>query len=169
MGSPIGRSMPMGLGGSGSGWPYSNNSMSPGLGGMGMGGGGGTDISQHQHPHQHQHPQQYHMATPPGSGMTGPPNASTAPGTVQNNLPNNLFDQANRLTESNRQILINFLSGQVMQAPDADAVRQILLNEEEKVNEVNGKYLEQIIFEINYSTGSWRKLRRKKILATEAK
>jgi len=37
------------------------------------------------------------------------------------------------------------------------------MNEEEKKNEGNVKYLEQIIFEINYATGSWRKLRRKKV------
>ncbi|KAL6067863.1 Caldesmon [Balamuthia mandrillaris] len=108
------------------------------------------------------------LSTAPPAG--GTPSGAAAATTNTSNLPTNLFDQANSLTPENKQVLLAFLSGQVLQqqqhsaaALQANPIKQILLNEEEKQD--NGTpYLEQIIFEINYQTGSWRKLRRKKIL-----
>lgn len=43
-------------------------------------------------------------------------------------------------------------------------IKQILLNEERKPHPQGGTYLENIIFEINYQTGTWKKLRRKRLL-----
>jgi len=82
-------------------------------------------------------------------------------------VPGNLLDQANKLSDTDRQLLVAFLNGESPGQLPTQGVRQILLNEEEKAGEGGSRYLEQIIFEINYQNGSWRKLRRKKILGVE--
>jgi hypothetical protein len=47
--------------------------------------------------------------------------------------------------------------------PAEGPVKSIILNEEYKANEDNtAMYLESIVFEMNYQTGTWRKLRRKR-------
>jgi len=80
-----------------------------------------------------------------------------------------LFEYSNQLTQENKQIILQFLSGnRVNPDPGSGAVRQILLNYEKKINPQNNTpYLEQLIFEINYENGTWRKLRRKRNLPKE--
>jgi len=81
-------------------------------------------------------------------------------------LLTSLFEQANQLTPENKEIIVQFLSGnRANPTPDDGAVKQIQLNFEQKVNpENNTAYMEMIIFEIDYSSGSWRKFRRKRNL-----
>jgi len=83
--------------------------------------------------------------------------------------PESLLEATNRLTPENRRIILQFLSGdRVNPFPEEGAVKTILLNEDVKQNkETNLQYLESIIFEINYGTGTWRKLRRKRHLNSQ--
>lgn len=108
-------------------------------------------------------------------GLGGQPSMLSSYGVPQPHIPpqpvgvpGNLLEQANRLSDRDRQLLVAFLKGESPGQLPTHGVRQILLNEEEKLGEGGARYLEQIIFEINYQSGSWRKLRRKKVLSTPA-
>jgi len=81
-------------------------------------------------------------------------------------LLNNLFEQANQLTPEHKEIILQFLSGnRTNPTPEEGPIKQLQLNFEQKINaENNVPYVEMIIFEINYSNGSWRKFRKKKNL-----
>lgn len=79
-----------------------------------------------------------------------------------------LFDQANQLTSENKNLIVNFLSGNRNNPnPDQGPVRQILLNLEDRFNNENMPFTEQLIFEINYDTGTWRKIRRRRRLTEQ--
>jgi hypothetical protein len=87
--------------------------------------------------------------TPP---TTQPPAQSNSVPTTQS-----LFEGANMVSPNERRIIEEFLSGQRL-TPDAgeDHVRQILLSQRPEPG-----YVEQILFEINYAQGTWKKLRRR--------
>lgn len=88
-------------------------------------------------------------------------------------VPSNLLDQANKLNDHDRALLVAFLKGEAPGQLPSHGIRQILLNEvspscqpctfpssnvtfgrqEEKAGEGGMRYLEQIIFEINYQNG----------------
>jgi hypothetical protein len=77
--------------------------------------------------------------------------------------------QANALTNENKEILAQFLGGnRTNPNPELGPIRQILLNEDHKIHPSGVPYVEQIIFEINYQTGTWKKLRRKKVIGDGA-
>jgi hypothetical protein len=78
-------------------------------------------------------------------------------------LLTSLFEQANQLTPENKELIIQFLSGNRANPNPDEPIKQIPLNYEQKTNsETFAQSAEMIIFEINYTTGSWRKFRRKK-------
>jgi len=72
-----------------------------------------------------------------------------------------MLEPANALTAENRALIMAFLSGQRNVVGDT-APKQVVLNEEQKITPQGQQYLEQIIFEMNPTTGTWKKLRRKK-------
>eukprot|EP00658_Telonema_sp_P-2_P039129 TRINITY_DN27999_c0_g1_i2.p1 TRINITY_DN27999_c0_g1~~TRINITY_DN27999_c0_g1_i2.p1 ORF type:complete len:391 (+),score=98.06 TRINITY_DN27999_c0_g1_i2:124-1296(+) len=72
----------------------------------------------------------------------------------------------NQLTDELRVHMTAFLSGDLSAAPIHTKTEEVVLNEEDKyVMEADGtqslSHKERIIFEMNYETGTWRKLRRK--------
>jgi len=72
----------------------------------------------------------------------------------------------NQLTADMRAHITSFLSGDLSAAPLNGNTEEVVLNEEDKfVMEQDGEQVlshrERIIFEMNYETGKWRKLRRK--------
>lgn len=79
-------------------------------------------------------------------------------------IPDNLFEQSNALSESDKHEIVQFLTGP-RNNPTSDPAKQFLLHQEIKSNPQNSaNVLEQLVFEINYQVGTWRKLRRKKNL-----
>jgi len=72
-------------------------------------------------------------------------------------LLSSLFEQANQLSPENKELIVQFLTGNRANPNPEEPVKQIPLNFEQKAQSA-----EMIIFEINYTTGSWRKFRRKK-------
>ena len=65
--------------------------------------------------------------------------------------------------------MVKFLGGDRTNTT-GNPIRQFILNEEPKQNPAGGSYLEQIVFEVNYSTGQWKKLRRKlKVVGEDGK
>ena len=112
--------------------------------------------------------------TPPArtpSPALPPPTTPVAPTTPTQPgqtivTPDSLLENANSLSTEDRQVVLKFLMGdRTNPNPAQGNIHQILLNFETKVNPQNGGYYqEQLIFEMNYETGTWRKLRRKKTL-----
>jgi hypothetical protein len=80
----------------------------------------------------------------------------------QQAIPQGIFDQADQLSPEEKETIISFLTGQNRQNPDPSTpVRQFLLHSETKAHpESGGAFTEMLVFEINYSNGTWRKLRR---------
>jgi hypothetical protein len=74
--------------------------------------------------------------------------------------PEVLLGVTNRLSPEDKAIIVQFLSGnRVNPHPEKGPVRQFLLNET-----IADGIQEQIVFEINYSTSVWRKLKRRRPL-----
>eukprot|EP00698_Gefionella_okellyi_P010221 TRINITY_DN2640_c0_g1_i11.p2 TRINITY_DN2640_c0_g1~~TRINITY_DN2640_c0_g1_i11.p2 ORF type:complete len:372 (+),score=117.97 TRINITY_DN2640_c0_g1_i11:464-1579(+) len=69
--------------------------------------------------------------------------------------------QSNALSAENRLLVERFLGGQRSDELAVNGVREVVLNEEIK-EETGQRMKEQIIFEMNYTTGQWRKLRRRR-------
>lgn len=105
----------------------------------------------------------YIPTIPPPSNLFQPVSVPTSNLPSFNQSIDSLFDQANQLTPANKQTILNFLSGDRINPNPEKPVQQFLLNLEKKINPENGvAFIEQLIFEINYEKGTWRKLRRKK-------
>lgn len=80
--------------------------------------------------------------------------------------PDTLFEQSNALSAEHMKVILAFLAGtRVNPYPHLGNVVQFLLHQEDKVTPDANQtpYIEQLIFEINYETGTWRKLRRKRM------
>ncbi|KAJ1916525.1 hypothetical protein H4219_003740 [Mycoemilia scoparia] len=75
-----------------------------------------------------------------------------------------IFKDSNALTYADSHIILNFLSGRDVEAHrnDQKPVRDIVLNRVTRPDPTNDSkvLIEQIIFQVNYSTGEWRKLKR---------
>jgi len=96
--------------------------------------------------------------------MSAPPAPQPMQPASQIITADTLLENCNRLTQENRRNILAFLSGnRVNPNPLAGPQQQILLNYEEKQNQET-RFAELLVFEINYDTGTWRKLRRKKPL-----
>lgn len=95
-------------------------------------------------------------------GVIPPPKQSTvAPKPSANPSPESLFDQSNMLSVEHKKVILAFLAGnRVNPYPHLGQVVQFLLHQEDKVTPDANKtpYTEQLIFEINYETGTWRKV-----------
>ena len=91
-----------------------------------------------------------------------PKQAAVAPKpSVANPSPESLFDQSNVLSAEHKKVILAFLAGtRVNPYPHLGQVVQFLLHQEDKVTPDANKtpYMEQLIFEINYETGTWRKV-----------
>jgi len=84
-----------------------------------------------------------------------------------------LFEGANQLNDEDKMTIQTFLTGnRTNPFPSQGAIRQITLRSEMKtVPDGSGTfstYVEQLIFEINYEHGTWRKLRRRRNAAKES-
>lgn len=92
-----------------------------------------------------------------------PPSATpsaTASGPAHNAAQIAALIEGNKISAVERETLTRFLSGDRSSGGDVP-VRQVVLNEETKQNPTGGSYVEQIVFEVNFTTGQWKKLRRK--------
>jgi len=91
--------------------------------------------------------------------------AALGDGSAGRYIPAGLFTGANKVTEEEKQTIIAFLNAKKGDfANDSEEMRQIVLSEG-RVETPDGKvWLEQILFELNYQNGNWRKLRRKRLL-----
>ena len=104
---------------------------------------------------------------PPTNPMLNVPSLPpTFPGTTNEVSPStekilsDLFEKANAIRDDEKQLISDFLYGR--SSGNTGAI-QILLNEERFFNSEDGNWWsEQILFELNYSTGTWRKLRRRR-------
>ncbi|KAK9712703.1 hypothetical protein K7432_006958 [Basidiobolus ranarum] len=76
-----------------------------------------------------------------------------------------VLQNTNVLDGNDRQRIIDFLCGKPVTMPPGHSgeTYQIIMNEEQKFdNRTSRTVLEHIVFEMNLSSGQWRKLRRKK-------
>jgi len=74
----------------------------------------------------------------------------------------NLFKDAKCLSQTDRETILQFLLNTRTNSIPEKPVQQFLFNLEKKTNpETNAPFMEKIVFEINYETGKWRKLRQK--------
>jgi hypothetical protein len=96
---------------------------------------------------------------PPSIPPSIPPRA--VPSTTQHTL-DTLFDDANMVTEQQKTQITDFMTGKCSAAPDPlKPVVQILLSEK-MVEDDSKLWIEQILFEINYTECTWLKLRCRK-------
>jgi len=73
-----------------------------------------------------------------------------------------LFQDATCLSQKDRETILQFLLNTKTAIVPEKPVQQFLFNLEKKMNpETNVPFIEKIVFEINYETGKWRKLRQK--------
>lgn len=87
---------------------------------------------------------------------------------VQPPQVDNILENSNKLKNEEREMIIQFLKGNKNNPfPQYGPVIQILLNEVIYNSENNKCIVEQLIFEINYDTGNWKKLKRKKAVPKE--
>lgn len=86
-----------------------------------------------------------------------PAPSSQAPAVSPAQFTQALFADAPMASEADRREIEEFLTGQRVQPnPGVGPVRQIILSQRE-----DQTYTEQILFEINYLHGTWKKLRRR--------
>jgi hypothetical protein len=70
-----------------------------------------------------------------------------------------LFQNANEATDFDRDLVMNFLRGDKTGMLPNQPIRTVTLHKEKK--EMEGKVvLETVLFEMNYESGTWRKLKR---------
>jgi len=103
----------------------------------------------------------------PPAAIPPPKQAAVAPKlSAANPSAETLFEQSNVLSAEHKKVILAFLAGnRVNPYPHLGNVVQFLLHQEDKVTPDSNQtpYMEQLIFEINYETGTWRKLRRKRM------
>lgn len=89
---------------------------------------------------------------------------------LQHKVPNTANQQAlqalqtepaNALTPENRAMITKFLTGDKTMPPGDQPVRQIPINADTKSLDDGTMVTEAIFFEINFSTGTWRKFRKR--------
>lgn len=75
--------------------------------------------------------------------------------------PISLLLAGNKITNEERKMLTKFLSGNRTRPSKLC----VILNQDIREHPTGDAYLEQIVFEANYKTGAWKKIRRKLRLA----
>lgn len=72
-----------------------------------------------------------------------------------------VLEKSNRLVETDQAIIVNFLKGnRINPNPDKGSVVTILLNSDVEADAEGRSCLVEILFEMNYDTGRWRRLKR---------
>jgi len=124
-------------------------------------------------------PSKISMTTPASTNLTATTTSSSSTASSASSKTNNvkpsitipegLFDNVNQLSTSDRQLIIDFLSGNHENPNSADEpIKQIILHQEVVVSPDGCQTVfEQLIFEINYLKGTWRKLRRKRNISNK--
>lgn len=115
---------------------------------------------------------QYHHHHHPNIGNPNPsnniPSLQPQPQVTQpttEDILASLFENANCVNEEQRRLVSEFMYGKSKVAPDPNnPISQLLLHEEQLHTDDGRLWSEQILFEINYNSGTWRKLRRRKQL-----
>jgi negative elongation factor A len=79
-----------------------------------------------------------------------------------------MFKNANRVTRDDKAIILSFMAGSRENPyPDKGELVTVLLNQTEehvKTEEAEQRIIIEILFEMNYKTGQWRRLQRKRIM-----
>ncbi|KAF9977838.1 hypothetical protein BGZ73_004751 [Actinomortierella ambigua] len=106
-------------------------------------------VMQHAAPSSVQQPQAPPALEPPLDSPAGHPT---------------LFQNTNLLTPEDRAYITAFLEGVPVIRPNAtDTLYQIVMNQEQVTDPVTGKTMyELILIEMNFETGEWRKIKRKR-------
>ena len=118
--------------------------------------------SQHQPQHQPQH-QVQQQQPPPQQQPQQTQQEQPQPQDAQTDA-DQLFQQSNKLTQAERDVILDFVSRRftVRPAPGQE-VRQIVMHEDMKPGaQPDIVEVLQVVFELNYTTQQWRKVRRKK-------
>ena len=103
-------------------------------------------------------PLQFHTTHPPAP----PP---PAPSSSTQQTLDSLFEDANMLSKEQRGQITDFLTGRCRTSPNPNQpIVEMLLNEKQVRGDDGREWSEQILFEINYTRCTWRKLRRRKPL-----
>ena len=72
-----------------------------------------------------------------------------------------VLEKSNRLIETDQAVIVNFLKGnRVNPNPEKGSTVTILLNSEVETDSEGRNCLVEILFEMNYDTGRWRRLKR---------
>lgn len=109
---------------------------------------------------QQEQQQQSTEAIPLSDTNFGGSEVQQRPQTMDPKLQEAIFVQSNKLTTSDRALIEAFvIANGTMQAPSEKDVQHIILHEEREGPE--NTLVEQVVFEITYSTGKWRRLRRR--------
>lgn len=109
----------------------------------------------------------HHLGNPPNphppNNIPTLPTQPVAPSTED--ILSSLFENANRVNDAQKAVVSDFMYGKSKVPPDPNnPISQLLLHEEEIKTDDGRLWSEQILFEINYTSGTWRKLRRRKPL-----
>lgn len=77
----------------------------------------------------------------------------------------NVLEKSNKLSEADKGLVINFMRGpRVNPAPEGSTTTEILLNSEIETKPDGKKCLVEILFEMNYETRKWRRLKRHQLI-----
>jgi len=109
---------------------------------------------------------------PPLSSLSGYPSGQTSSSITASNttiiLARVFQDQTNVLKPNDREMIVEFLNGRLRVNPrDSSApLHRIILNESrtKEAHNPTRTTIEQIVFEMNFASGHWRKLRRKAVV-----
>jgi hypothetical protein len=113
---------------------------------------------------------QTHHESPPPPLRPQPPAATASSLPV---LPPNLWNEINRLTNANRQLIIDFISGKYIKA-DTELKKLILMHRIEIIYK-NAPHFERycprvncsLFMELDYMSCTWKKIRKKKIMGPD--